>query len=452
MNIEYYDIKTLVPYDKNPRNNKEAVDKVAESIKEFGFKNPIIVDGDNILIAGHTRYLAAKKLKLKEVPVIKVTDLSPEQVKAFRITDNKTSEFAGWDYGLLAQEFDDLKGSGFDLLLTAFAEEEINAIMDDNEIITSDIVEDDFDMNETLSQPEPTAKEGNIWQLGKHRLMCGDSTSHKDVGLLMGGEKADMVFTDPPYNVAYEGKTEDALKIQNDSMGDKQFYQFLYDVYETMLDVTKEGGGIYVCHADSEGANFRMAMKDVGWELKQCLVWVKNVLVMGRQDHHWKHEPILYGWKPGAAHCWYGGRKQTTVLQAGPTVDIKPVAGGFELIVDVGINNIVIKVPEYEVVSVIDDSLTSIWYFDKPLRNAEHPTMKPIGIPARAIRNSSRYNDIVLDTFGGSGSTLIAAEQTGRQCRMMELDPIYCDVIINRWEEFTGEKAVLLNGKGGAQG
>jgi DNA modification methylase len=444
MIIDYYKLDLLEPYKNNPRNNKEAVDKVASSIKEFGFKNPIIIDQDNVIIAGHTRYLAAKKLGFSEVPVIKVKDLSPEQVKAFRIADNKTSEFAEWDFGTLSDEFRLLEDMGYDLGLTAFNDDEINEIMDNVEITSDEVVEDDFDIDNNIPE-NPTVVKGQIWQLGRHRLMCGDSTSISDLMLLMGGKRADMVFTDPPYNVAYVGKTKDALVIENDSMSDGNFYQFLYDVYEAMFEVTIEGGPIYVCHADSEGVNFRSALKDTGWELKQCLIWVKNVFVMGRQDHHWKHEPILYGWKPGAAHKWYGGRNKSTILQSGNVIAVNKVHDGFELTFDTGEQNIKLKVPSYELLSEIDDSMTTTWYFDKPMRNAEHPTMKPIGIPARAIKNSSRFGDNVLDTFGGSGSTLMAAEQTNRNAFLMELDPKYVDVIIKRWEEYTGEKAVLIS-------
>lgn len=443
MIIDYYNIELLKPYEKNPRNNEAAVDKVAASIKEFGFKNPIIIDNDNVIIAGHTRYVAAKKLGFSEVPVIKAKDLSSEQVKAFRIADNKTSEFAEWDLAALSDELRELEDMGYDLELTAFDEDEINELLDNTPII-DEVTEDDFDLDGNLSE-NPTSVRGQIYKLGRHRVMCGDSTDIKDLKRLMGGQQADMVFTDPPYNVAYVGKTADALVIENDSMSDGNFYQFLFDVYETMFEVTKEGGPIYVCHADSEGVNFRSALKDAGWELKQCLIWVKNVFVMGRQDHHWKHEPILYGWKPGAAHKWYGGRNKSTILQSGDVVAVNKVSDGFELTFDTGFHNIKIKVPSYELLSEIDDSMSTTWYFDKPMRNAEHPTMKPIGIPARAIKNSSRINDNVLDTFGGSGSTLMAAEQTKRNSFLMELDPKYVDVIIKRWEDYTGETAELLN-------
>ena len=387
LQIEYLQTDSLVPYINNPRVNDRAIDAVAGSIAEFGFKNPIIVDRNNVIIAGHTRLLAARKLGLDQVPVIRAEDLTEKQVKAFRIADNKTAEFSEWDDELLAMELE-----GLEDMFTGFSEDEIDALLGQDG--PTDVVEDDF---KVVLPEEPKAKPGDIYQLGKHRLMCGDSTKLEDVQKLMGGEMADMVFTDPPYNVNYTGGTKDSLKIQNDNMDDSTFYNFLHDAFSCMLEVTKPGGGIYICHADSEGVNFRSAMVNAGWLLKQCIIWVKNSLVVGRQDYHWRHEPILYGWKPGAAHKWYGGRKQDTV-----------------------------------------------WEVDRPSRNAEHPTMKPIELVVRATRNSSKKDNIVLDTFGGSGSTLIACEQLNRVCYTMELDPVYVDVIIDRWEQFTGQKAVLL--------
>lgn len=242
----------------------------------------------------------------------------------------------------------------------------------------------------------------------------------------------------------YTGGTKDSLKIQNDNMDDSTFYNFLHDAFSCMLEVTKPGGGIYICHADSEGVNFRSAMVDSGWLLKQCIIWVKNSLVLGRQDYHWRHEPILYGWKPGAAHKWYGGRKQDTVIEDSKFVTITEAGDGFNIHIDDGVNTVVFRVPSYEIEYAADDFGTTVWRVDRPSRNVEHPTMKPIELVARAIRNSSKKDNIVLDTFGGSGSTLIACEQLNRACYTMELDPVYVDVIIERWEQFTGQKAVLL--------
>jgi DNA modification methylase len=433
LKIEYLETDKLIPYINNPRINDNAVDAVAGSIAEFGFKNPIIVDRNNVIIAGHTRLLAARKLGLDQVPVIRAEDLTEKQVKAFRIADNKTAELSEWDDELLAMELE-----GLEDMFTGFSDGEIDALL--NQDGPAGVIEDDF---EVVLPEEPKAKPGDIYQLGKHRLMCGDSTKLEDIQKLMGGEMADMVFTDPPYNVDYTGGTNEALKIQNDNMDDSAFYNFLHDAFSCMLEVTKPGGGIYICH--SEGVNFRLAMVNAGWLLKQCIIWVKNSLVLSRQDYHWRHEPILYGWKPGAAHKWYGGRKQDTVIEDSKFVTITEAGDGFNIHIDDGVDTVVFKVPSYEIEYAADDFGTTVWRVDRPSRNVEHPTMKPIELVARAIRNSSKKGNIVLDTFGGSGSTLIACEQLDRACYTMELDPVYVDVIIERWEQFTGQKAVLLD-------
>ena len=273
--------------------------------------------------------------------------------------------------------------------------------------------------------------------------MCGDATKPADVDKLMDGRLAAMIFTDPPYNVAYEGGTSDKLTIKNDDMPTEKFNQFLRDAFQCMFSSVEPGGAIYVCHADSEGSNFRGALQDAGWMLKQCLIWAKNQFVIGRQDYQWQHEPILYGWKPGAAHRFFGGRKQGTVIEEIAPITVRQDDNGALLSFTAGLQTVTIRVPSYEVLQSGDDSLSTIWRFDKPLRNGDHPTMKPIGLCARAIQNSSRPGEIAADFFGGSGSTLVAAEQTGRECRTMELDPVYCDLIVKRWEEFTGQKASL---------
>ena len=384
MNIVQKTLDDLIPYENNPRHNDDAVDYVAESIKEFGFKVPIIIDKGNVIVAGHTRYKAAKKLGINEVPCLVADDLTDEQIKAFRLADNKVAEIATWDFEKLELELSTLE---MDMELFGFESYE------DDE--PQEVVEDDYEVE---VPEEPKAKYGDIYQLGKHRLMCGDSTSIDDVSKLMNGETVDLLITDPPYNVNYEGKTKDKLKIENDKMDNDNFRQFLSDAFTCADSVMKPGAAFYIWHADSEGYNFRGACFDVGWEVKQCLVWNKNSLVLGRQDYHWKHEPCLYGWKSGASHNWYADRKQTTVLD-----------------------------------------------FDRPSRNAEHPTMKPIPLFDYQIQNNTKKDDVVLDLFGGSGTTLMAAEQNNRTAYLMELDPKYVDVIINRWEQFTGKKAVLLN-------
>lgn len=382
MNITQKTLDELIPYENNPRDNDDAVDYVAESIKEFGFKVPIIIDKNNVIVAGHTRYKACKKLGINEVPCLVADDLTEEQIKAFRLADNKVAEIATWDFEKL-----DLELSTLELDMELFGFE----IIEDEEPVEA--TEDDYEVE---VPEEPKAKYGDVYQLGKHRLMCGDSTSIDDVEKLMNGAKVDLLITDPPYNVNYEGGT--GLTIMNDKMDNDNFRQFLLDAFKCADNVMKAGAAFYIWHADSEGYNFRGACFDVGWTVRQCLIWNKNSLVLGRQDYHWKHEPCLYGWKDGASHNWYGDRKQTTVLD-----------------------------------------------FDRPSRNAEHPTMKPIPLFDYQIQNNTKKGDIVLDLFGGSGTTLMACEQSGRTCYINELDPKYVDVIINRWEQFTGEKAVLVS-------
>ena len=402
--IVYRTTSVLIPYARNSRTHSpQQTQQIAASIKEFGFTNPVLIDEENGIIAGHGRVQAAQLLKMDEVPCIVLAGLSEAKKRAYVIADNKLAMNAGWDDEMLRLELQDLIDSGFDVDLTGFSQEEIDKLMPKQ-------VEGLTDEDAVPETPEtPVTVPGDVWILGDHRLMCGDSTSIDAVEKLMDGQKADMWLTDPPYNVAYEGKTKDALKIQNDSMGNDDFRQFLRDCYVAADAVMKPGAVFYIWHADSEGYNFRGAAKDAGWTVRQCLIWKKSVLVMGRQDYHWKHEPCLYGWKDGAGHLWAADRKQTTVLE-----------------------------------------------FDKPSRNGEHPTMKPVELFAYQMLNNTKGQDIVLDSFGGSGTTCIAAEKHGRRAFMMELDPKYCDVIIKRWQEFTGKQAVhaetgeAFNGNGAA--
>lgn len=373
------------PYDKNPRKNENAVKYVKESIRQFGFKVPIVIDSNRVIVCGHTRLLAAKSLGMTEVPCIMADDLTDDQIKAFRLADNKVGEFAEWDLDLLGDELDAIADAS-DIDMTAFGFD-FSETEEEKEIVEDEVPE----------EVDAVCQRGEIWLLGEHRLMCGDSTSADDVAKLMDGELADIWLTDPPYNVAYEGGTAEKLTIKNDSMDDEKFRAFLLDDFRAAVDVMKPGAAFYIWHSDSEGFNFRYAVKNTGLLMKQCLIWNKNQLVMGRQDYQWKHEPCLYGWKDGAAHHWYADRKQTTVID-----------------------------------------------WDKPLRNADHPTMKPVGLFGYQIQNSCAEGEIVLDTFGGSGTTIVASEQLGRKCRMMELDPHYCDVIIARWEKLTGQKAVKV--------
>ena len=391
MLIEQIGIETLIPYANNARTHSEAqVAQIAASIREFGFNNPVLIDEQSSIIAGHGRVLAARKLELDSVPCIRLNHLSETQRRAYIIADNKLAMNAGWDDELLALEFEGLGEEGFDLELTGFTLDEIAEL---SPKITEGLTDEDA----VPEVPEtPITKLGDVWLLDKHRVMCGDSTSIDAVTKLTNGQGVDMLLTDPPYNVAYEGATKEKLTIQNDSMGDDQFRQFLRDAFVTADTVMKKGAVFYIWHSDSEGYNFRGACRDAGWQVRQCLIWKKSSLVMGRQDYHWKHEPCLYGWKDGSGHLWATDRKQTTILE-----------------------------------------------FDKPTRNGEHPTMKPVALFEYQMLNNTKGGDLVLDLFGGSGTTMLAAEKHGRHSALMELDPKYVDVIVKRWQEFTGKKATL---------
>ena len=417
--VTYMDADSLIPYANNPRLNDNAVDAVAASIKEFGFKVPIVVDGENVIINGHTRLKAAHKLGLKQVPVIVADDLTPEQVKAFRLADNKTGELAQWDMAKLGIELEgiediDMTDFGFDIDFSGIDLSDMN------------IEGDDYEQE---LPAEPKSKTGEIYRLGRHRLMVGDSTSAADVDKLTDGAIMDLCVTDPPYNVDYTGKSAKAMKIENDCMSDEDFYSFIKAFYTQMLRVLKEGGAYYVWHADSIGHVFRDALVDAGGQVKQILVWVKNVLVLGRQDYQWKHEPCIYGWKAGAGHYFINNRKQTTVFEDQIDLD---------------------KMTKEQMRKMLEEMLedtmpTTVIHEDKPTRSVLHPTMKPVRLMSILINNSSKPKENVIDFFGGSGSTLIACEQLDRTCYTMELDPRYADAIVYRWEQFTGEKAERIN-------
>lgn len=393
MNFQEVAIGSLIP---DPANARKHADKNLKAIKgslaRFGQQKPIVVGKNNIVIAGNGTLEAAKSLGWETIKIVR-TDLEGTEATAFAIADNRSGELAEWDAGVLADTLRSLDDIDFDLDSIGFDENDLEKLMPTE----AEGMQGQTDPDAVPENVDTRCKPGDLWELGRHRLLCGDSTNLVQIEELMDGELADMVWTDPPYNVNYEGKTKDALKIKNDAMNDSDFRQFLRDVYTGMYQVTKPGGAIYVAHADSEGYNFRGAMVEAGWLLKQCLIWVKSAFVMGRQDYHWRHEPILYGWRDGAAHSWEGDRKQSTVLE-----------------------------------------------FDRPNRNGEHPTMKPVELVAYCIKNSSKQGERVLDLFGGSGTTLIAAEKLGRAAYLMELDPKYCDVILKRWEDFTGKRAVRI--------
>ena len=378
-------IAKLVPYVNNARTHSpEQITKLRSSLREFGFINPVIIDRDFNVIAGHGRILAAKEEGIKEVPCVFADHLTEAQKKAYIIADNRMAMDAGWDEELLRVEIESLQGMDFDPLLTGFDEKELAALFDDG----MEAKEDDFDVDAELQKPA-FSRLGDVWTLGRHRLVCGDSTKAETYTTLMDGVKANLVITDPPYNVNYEGS---AGKIKNDNMAGEKFYEFLLAAFKNMESVMAADASIYVFHADTEGLNFRRAFADAGFYLSGCCIWKKQSLVLGRSPYQWQHEPVLYGWKKNGRHQWYTGRKETT-----------------------------------------------IWEFDKPKKNGDHPTMKPIPLLAYPIGNSSMANSVVLDPFGGSGSTLIACEQTDRICRTIELDEKFCDVIVKRYIEQVGK-------------
>lgn len=397
MKVELIEIGRVVPYARNPRRNEMAVAKVAASIKEYGFRQPIVVDEEMVIIAGHTRLMAAQQLGLKKVPVHVATGLTQAQIKAYRLADNRTHEDAEWDEELLAIELGELNELGFDLDLTGFEAVELEKLLDGAAL---DGLTDDDAIPEV---PEvAVSKEGDIWVLGEHRLICGDSTKAKTMKALMADELADMVFTDPPYNVDYGQTMKDNLrgdkrKIKNDNLG-KDFKKFLTAACTEMVKVCK--GALYICMSSSELHTLHSAFTDAGGKWSTFIIWGKNHFTMGRSDYQRQYEPILYGWPEGNKHFWCGDRSQS-----------------------------------------------DLWHYDKPKTNDLHPTMKPVELVCRALENSSKSRDIVLDSFGGSGTTLIAAEKLQRKARLIELDPLYCDVIVKRWEEFTGKSAMLAGEK-----
>jgi len=417
--IEWLSVETLIPYAKNARTHSdEQVAQIAGSIKEFGFNNPVLVDKDNSVIAGHGRLMAARKLGMDKVPVVQLGHMTEAQKKAYIIADNKLALNAGWDSVMLSAELQELEELGFDLDILGFDSKEIDKLLAPE--VTEGLVDED-DVPEM--PPEPRTKLGDIYILGAHRLMCGDSTSIDDVEKLMEGKKCDMVWTDPPYNVAIQGV---AGKIMNDDMSDASFKDFLASVYSCYYLSMKDGAVIYVAHADTERVNFTQCFKESGLKLSQVLIWVKQAGTLSRQDFNWQHEPILYGWKEGAGHYFCGDFTRTTVID--DDIDIKKLNK---------------KELEALVNSMRTELKTTALRENRPSRSDLHPTMKPVNLVQRMIEWSSSAGEVVLDLFGGSGSTMIACEKTGRKSRLMELDPKYCDVIVQRWEEFTGKKAVL---------
>ena len=383
--MELVDIDKLIPYVNNARTHSpEQINKLRASLREFGFINPVIVDDKFNIVAGHGRVMAAQAEGIKEIPCVYVDYLTEAQKKAYILADNRMAMDAGWDEEMLRVELEALQDMAFDLSMTGFDDKELADLFKTEE----EVEDDDFDLDAVLEKAA-FVKMGDIWTVGRHRLMCGDATSAEDVTKLMDGKKANIIVTDPPYGVSF--KSSDGLSIQNDSLKGDEFYQFLLQAFKNMADNLTKGGAAYVFHADTEGLNFRKAFIDAGFHLAGCCIWVKNSLVLGRSDYQWQHEPVLYGFLQNGNHPWYSDRKQTT-----------------------------------------------IWNFDKPKRNKNHPTSKPLDLLGYPIQNSSQANGIVIDTFGGSGSTMMACEKTNRICYMMELDEKYASVILRRYVEDGG--------------
>ena len=397
--FQLVDINKLVPYANNARtHNKEQILKLRSSLREFGFVNPVIIDREYNVLAGHGRIEAAKAENISEVPCVFADHLTEAQKKAYILADNRMALDAGWDEELLSVEMQELQELGFDLSMTGFDEKELTDLLG----VDADGVakEDDFDLSAALEKAA-FVQRGDIWTVGRHKLMCGDATSAEDVSALMGDTKANLILTDPPYGVSF--KSASGLTIQNDSMKNEEFYTFLLSSFQRMAEHLEKGGSAYVFHADTEGLNFRKAFIDAGFHLAGCCIWVKDSLVLGRSDYQWQHEPVLYGFMQNGKHHWYSDRKQTT-----------------------------------------------IWHFDKPKRNANHPTSKPLDLLGYPIGNSTQENGVVMDTFGGSGSTLMACEQMNRICYTMELDEKYASVILRRYVEDTGDADgvyVIRNGQ-----
>ena len=385
--MELVSIDKLIPYVNNARtHSKEQINKLRSSLREFGFINPVIIGRDYGIIAGHGRVMAAREEGINEVPCVFVDHLTEAQKKAYIIADNRMALDAGWDEEILRVEIEALQAEAFDISLTGFGEDEISHLFGSDK---TDVEDDDYDLTAALEKAAFVEK-GDVWVVGRHRLVCGDATNEADVATLMDGKRANLIVTDPPYGVSF--KSNSGLTIKNDSMKDEEFYNFLYKSFANMVAHTENGGAAYVFHADTEGLTFRKAFIDAGFHLAGVCIWAKNSLVLGRSDYQWQHEPVLYGFLKNGKHRWYSDRKQTT-----------------------------------------------IWNFNKPKRNENHPTSKPLDLLSYPIRNSSQENAIIIDTFGGSGSTLMACEQTNRICFTMELDEKYASVILRRYVEDTGD-------------
>lgn len=424
MEFKSINIDELKPAEYNPRIDLKPGDKefekIRKSIEEFGYVDPVIINKDGTIIGGHQRYKVLKDIGYTEIECI-VIDIDKDKEKALNIALNKIS--GDWDKVKLKDLLTELQGIGM-AEITGFDLAELGMLG-----VQETVTEDDFDMDEVLKQEESNILFGDIIQLGRHRLLCGDSTKSEDVAILMDKKMADLIITDPPYNVNYQSNST-GMSIMNDNLNEDEFDDFLLKAHKCMYEFSREGAPIYVFHSDVGGYAFRKAFVDAGFKMAECLIWLKNQFVLGRQDYQWKHEPILYGWKEGDAHTWYGGRSQSTIFET----DIEELK----------------KMSKKELLELIEEYQntvqTSVIEYDRPKKNKLHPTMKPLGLLGIIMQNSSKKGDIVLDLFGGSGSTLITAEKIDRTAYLMELDPLYCDAIVKRYvqEKQTTENIVII--------
>jgi DNA modification methylase len=431
--LEVWPLDRLLEFEHNPREHSdEQVEAIARSIREFGFTDPPIVDEKRRrILAGNGRFRAALRAGLTEIPVVPIGHLSREQQLAFVIANNRLAELASWDRLFLAEHGLELQRQGYDVTQTGFSEDEINAMIAEAEIPALPETEPPVP-----AKPEsPVTRRGDVWALGSHRVACGDATAIDDLLGLLDGALVDAVWTDPPYNVDYES---DAGKIKNDALSPEAFAELLSTALVACFVVLHEGAPIYVAHSDTGGDTFRRAFIDAGFKLASCLIWRKNALVLSRGDYHWQHEPILYGWKPGAAHRWYGARDKTTILE----FDEPPFQqiGDDEWQLTLGETTLIVRGQAL----TVEPARGTVFFEDKPSSSPDHPTMKPVALIERMLKNSARPSNVVLDPFAGSGSTLIACERLGLKGRMLDLDERYVDVAVKRWQNLTGRQATLV--------
>ncbi|MGE4536518.1 MAG: site-specific DNA-methyltransferase [Desulfovibrio sp.] len=433
LKLEQWPLARLRPYERGLRKyGKDVVERMMAAIREYGFRVPVLARSDGQVVDGRLRLDAAARLGLATVPVIPADELTEAQVRAFRLLVNRSATWAAWDEEMVAVELGELRELDVDLALTGFDVAELDALLDLLPLPSRTDPDDVPPVPET-----PQTRPGDIWLLGRHRLLCGGATSSADLAALLGGERPDLAVTDPPYNVAVEGK---AGRILNDDMAGAAFREFLGRAFAALHAVLADGAGVYIAHSETEGFAFRDAFQAAGFKLAGCLIWRKNVHVLGRSDYHWQHEPILYGWKPTGRHAWFGGRRQTTLLEALPGAVLLDdgrvqIPAGDDVYLVSG-QDLSVEIAPGSIISV-----------DKPTRSDAHPTMKPVALLERFIRNSSRPGGLVIDPFGGSGSTLMACEGLGRSCRTLELDPRFCDVIVRRWQDHTGRVATTPDGR-----